>query len=128
MRFEARGAGAYEARLEDLAPGRWNVRVSASRGGRALGSATGEFGVDRFSLELARTRPDSATLAAVAEASGGRATRDAAAESWARALGSRALARGRTVSLRLWESPWVFALVVALLSAEWIVRRRRGLP
>jgi len=27
----------------------------------------------------------------------------------------------------LWHEPWAYALVVALLSAEWILRRRWGL-
>jgi hypothetical protein len=27
----------------------------------------------------------------------------------------------------LWHEPWAFALVIALLSAEWILRRRWGL-
>ncbi|MBI1798454.1 MAG: hypothetical protein HYR73_02075 [Candidatus Eisenbacteria bacterium] len=39
-----------------------------------------------------------------------------------------ALARGRPESVRLWESPWLFALVVGALSVEWFLRRRRGLP
>jgi len=43
-------------------------------------------------------------------------------------LPTRALARTRTESTRLWESPWVFAVVVGLLSLEWAWRRRRGLP
>ena len=27
----------------------------------------------------------------------------------------------------LWHEPWAFALIIALLSAEWILRRRWGL-
>ena len=27
----------------------------------------------------------------------------------------------------LWHEPWAFALIVLLLSAEWILRRRWGL-
>jgi hypothetical protein len=27
----------------------------------------------------------------------------------------------------LWHQPWAFAFVIALLSAEWILRRRWGL-
>jgi hypothetical protein len=27
----------------------------------------------------------------------------------------------------LWHEPWTFALIVLLLSAEWILRRRWGL-
>jgi hypothetical protein len=47
---------------------------------------------------------------------------------WARGLDPRALVRHQRATSRLWESPWLFALVVAMLSAEWTWRRRRGLP
>uniref|UniRef100_A0A832I419 VWA domain-containing protein n=1 Tax=Eiseniibacteriota bacterium TaxID=2212470 RepID=A0A832I419_UNCEI len=126
--FEPREAGAYVAALDDLPPGRWTVLARATRGGRELGRATAEFAVDRWSLEASRTLPDSATLAAVAAASGGRMSAGADVAAWARGLESRALARGRSESLRLWESPWLFALVVGALSVEWAWRRRRGLP
>ena len=77
---------------------------------------------------MARGLPDSAALAAVASAAGGRIADARQVERWARALPARALSLGRLESLRLWESPWVFALVVGLLSVEWFWRRRRGLP
>src|SRR5438067_13704941 len=35
--------------------------------------------------------------------------------------------RHQRAGSRLWESPWLFALVVAMPSAEWTWRRRRGL-
>jgi hypothetical protein len=128
VRFAPRATGSYEAVLEDLRPGRYRLAARAVRGGRELGRATGEFAVDRWSLELARSLPDSAALAAVARASGGRVTDAAQVGRWARTLPTRALARGRVESHRLWESPWVYALVLALLSVEWFWRRRRGLP
>ena len=128
VRFEPRAAGSYEAVLEDLPPGRYRLSARAVRGGRELGRAGSEFAVDRWSLELARSLPDSAALAAVARATGGRITDAAQAERWARTLPTRALARGRVESHRLWESPWVFALVIGLLGVEWFWRRRRGLP
>ncbi len=128
VRFEPRGAGAYEAALEDLAPGRWSVNARGARGGRELGRGRAEFAVDRWSLEEARVAPDSAGLAAMAHAAGGSVSGSADVERWARALPARALARRASASLRLWESPWVFAVVVALLSVEWAWRRRRGLP
>jgi hypothetical protein len=87
-----------------------------------------EFAVDRWSLEEARTVPDSMALVAAATASGGRTTRAGDVARWARDLQTKTLARGRTASLRLWESPWIFAVIVAALSLEWAMRRRRGLP
>jgi len=130
-------SGGYEAVIEDPAPGRYRVRARALAaqagaqppgGGGELGRATTEFAVDPWSLEEARTLPDSAGLAAVARASGGRIANASAAARWARGLPTRVLARSRSDSVRLWESPWVFALVVGMLSVEWAWRRRRGLP
>ena len=67
-------------------------------------------------------------MAAIAQATGGRVASAAQVARWARALPTRALALGRSESLRLWESPWVFGVVVGALSIEWLWRRRRGLP
>jgi len=125
--FVPGGPGAYSATFVSPGPGRWQASVRATRGGRELGRARAEFVVDRWTLEALRAQPDSAALAAIAEASGGRMGRAADAASWARQLDTRSLVRRRTTSTRLWESPWLFGLVVAMLSAEWAWRRRRGL-
>jgi hypothetical protein len=126
--FAPREAGSYEATVADLPPGRYRVRARATRSGQELGSSTSEFAVDRWSLEEARTDPDSATLAAVAAAGGGRLVSASDRGRAIRALPIRALAHAHTESLRLWESPWLFAVVVGALSLEWAWRRRRGLP
>ena len=128
LAFAPRGTGSYVATLASPGPGRWQVSVRASRRGQELGRARSEFAVDRWSLEAARSQPDSATLAAVAAAAGGRLASAADAGRWAHGLGARALVRARTASARLWESPWLFGAVVAMLGAEWATRRRRGLP
>ena len=128
VRFTARESGSYVASLDALRPGRYRVSARAVRGGQELGAATAEFAVDRWSLEEARAEPDSATLAAIAAGTGGRVTDAARVASWARTLPARALALDRSESIRLWESPWTFAMVVGLLGIEWAWRRRRGLP
>ena len=93
-----------------------------------MGRARTELVVDRWTLEALRAQPDSAAMAAIAAARGGRAGRAADVATWARTLDPRALVRHQRVTSRLWESPWLFALVVGMLSAEWTWRRRRGLP
>ena len=128
LTFVPRTSGSYVATLDDPSAGRYRVSVRATKGGIELGRATSEFAVDRWSLEESRAEPDDATLAAIAAASGGSTTTEAAAGGWARALPARAIARQRTDTHRLWESPWVFALIVGSLSIEWAWRRRRGLP
>jgi len=126
--FTPGGPGAYTSTFPSPGPGRWQASVRATRDGRELARARTEFAVDRWTLEALRAQPDSAAMAAIAEASGGRFGKASDAAAWARSLDPHALVRDRTASARLWESPWVFALVVAMLSVEWGWRRRRGLP
>jgi hypothetical protein len=128
LAFNAGSAGSYVATVEEAPPGRYTVTARAMRGGRELGRARSEFAVDRWSLEAARVEPDRGTLAAMTAAAGGKVVEEKDAGRWARSISPRALARVPTRSLRLWESPWVFAFAVAALSIEWIWRRRRGLP
>lgn len=128
VEFEPGEAGSYTATLEALPPGRWQLGARAVKDGRELAAATTAFAVDRWSLEALRAEPDSATLAAVARATDGRVGTAANAGTWARSLETRALARRRAASTRLWESPWLFAVLVGALAVEWTLRRRRGLP
>lgn len=128
LAFEPGEQGSYTAALDALPPGRWQVSARAVKDGRELASATTAFAVDRWSLEALRAEPDSATMAAIARASDGRVGEAATAGAWARGLETRALARRRAASTRLWESPWAFAFLVGALAVEWTLRRRRGLP
>lgn len=127
LRFVSRAAGSYEAVLPAPAAGRWNVNARALREGRELARARSEFAVDRWSLELASAQPDRAGLEALAASSGGRVLEPDASQPSGR-LQMNELARPRTSSTRLWESPWVFALLIGMLSVEWAWRRLRGLP
>jgi len=126
--FRAGGGGSYEAVFDELPAGRYRVTARALRGGNELGRAQTELAVDRWSLEAARTAPDSAGLARLAAETGGRSSGSEGVSRWAASLTTRELARGRRESRRLWESPWVFAAIVGALSMEWAWRRRRGLP
>jgi len=126
--FTAGAAGSYTAALDGFAPGRYRMNATATKAGRTLGRSGAEFAVDRWSLEEARALPDSATLAAVAQATGGRAGRAGDVAAWSRGLHANSAVRVRSTAVRLWESPWVFAAIVGVLSLEWIWRRRRGLP
>jgi hypothetical protein len=81
-------------------------------------------GVDR---EFVSPRLNEGWLRRVARASGGRYVRPAEASrivNWLHDTSPQQLAPERR---DLWHEPWAFALIVAFLSGEWILRRRWGL-
>jgi hypothetical protein len=77
--------------------------------------------------EFADPRLNEGFLRRVARTSGGRYVR-AAEASRVPALLTSAIPQNAAPERRdLWHEPWAFALIVLLLSAEWILRRRWGL-
>ena len=125
--LESRGQGAYGTVLDNLPPGRYTASATAAVGGRSAGSANAEFWVDAQSIEWQDVAPDAGLLAQVAQASGGRTVKPGREGDVAAALAMARPRAARDASVRLWESPIVFALLASILSAEWWIRRRRGL-
>jgi hypothetical protein len=81
-------------------------------------------GADR---EFADPRLNEGVLRRLARHSGGRYVRAGEASkvvSWLQETVPRRIAPERG---DLWHEPWAFALIIVLLSAEWILRRRWGL-
>jgi hypothetical protein len=121
------GQGGYGASAEGLPPGRYEATATATLGGRTVGSARATFWVDAQSAEWQETAPDPGLLAAVAQASGGTVVAAGHEGTLASALAAARPRAGRERALRLWESPLAFGLATSLLTAEWWIRRRRGL-
>ncbi len=118
----------YRGSIGHLPPGPYALRAVASLGGEEVGTASGEFVVERFSLEDSETRRRSALLKRIAEESGGGyyvpETLDDLPEdvpmTWAE--------RTARTEYELWNSPWLLLGFVGLMSAEWALRRKQGLP
>ncbi|MGH7724387.1 MAG: hypothetical protein ACREOU_03070 [Candidatus Eiseniibacteriota bacterium] len=125
--LESRGQGGYGTVLDNLPPGRYTASATATVGGRSAGSANAEFWVDAQSIEWQDVAPDAGLLAQVAQASGGRTVKPGREGDVAAALAVARPRAARDASVRLWESPFVFAILASILSAEWWIRRRRGL-
>lgn len=118
----------YTASLGSLEAGEYFFDVEASVSGERIGEDEGEFVVERFSLEDAETRMRPALLQRLADDTGGAfccpATLDALPEGVPMSWTSRRLDR----EIELWNSPWMLLAAVGLLSVEWALRRRKGLP
>jgi uncharacterized membrane protein len=108
-------------------PGLHRVNVSARRGNAALGSTEAWFYVGGASRELAEPRLNRPFLERLSARSGGRYLEPAEVDrlrSWLQAVEPLEPEAGRR---DLWNRPWTIALVIALLSTEWTLRRRWGL-
>jgi hypothetical protein len=105
----------------------YRVHAEARRGATVLGAEDRWFYVGGGDREFADPRLNEGFLRRLARASGGRYVRPGEAGrigSWLRA------AEPQHAALEprdLWHTPWAFAFIVALLSTEWILRRRWGL-
>ena len=124
-----------EGRLRDLTPGRYALELDLP----ALGGvqrddaksaplrATFEV-VAPPSRELVDLECNEALLRQIAAASGGRVFRPDEADELEALLTAQTAHRVERQSQPLWRWWVVLALLVALLSAEWIVRKSCGLP
>lgn len=108
-------------------PGLYRIRAEARRGSSTLGADDQWFLVGGGDREFADPRLNEGVLRRLARASGGRyALADQAGElaSW---LEAAAPPPAEPVRRDLWDQPWAFALLILLLSVEWILRRQWGL-
>ena len=127
LRHADPGGGRYTAALGLEQPGLYRLHAEARRGTVILGAADRWMDVGGADREFADPRLNEGFLRRVARNSGGRYVREAEASkiaSWLQATVPQNAAPERR---DLWHEPWAFALIVGLLSAEWILRRRWGL-
>ncbi|MFW6336443.1 MAG: hypothetical protein ACOC3G_04885, partial [Phycisphaeraceae bacterium] len=135
---------------------RWRARVFPDRGGRfeisaelmqsAAAAEDGENGQDTEQRVVANQRTefivqgsqreledpqtDEALLRRIARLTGGgyaEVSDDAAATQWIETLRDEPITTRRVQTSRMWNSPWVLVAFVALVTLEWILRRKNRL-
>jgi uncharacterized membrane protein len=127
LRHAEAGSGRYTAALSPERPGLYRIRADARRGTTTLGTADRWMYVGGADREFADPRLNEGFLRRVARNSGGRYVRAAEASRVPAWLQSTVPQNAAPERRDLWHEPWAFALVIALLSAEWMLRRRWGL-
>lgn len=128
IRLNGQGGGTYAGRWESLPPGRYRLRATSAGAGGARASATSEFVVDDWSPEYLASQSDARTLDRMAQVSGGASGAPDRIPSLSGKIASSAATSGKVREHRLWESPLFYLVAVGLLSGEWFLRRKRGLP
>jgi uncharacterized membrane protein len=129
LTFHRDGAedGRFVSAFRPGAKGVYTLHAHASRAGAALGTVDQTFYVGGADPELADPRLNENVLRRIARASGGRYVPLADAARVASWLEETAPEPGGLEPHDLWQQPWLLALVIGLLAAEWILRRRWGL-
>jgi hypothetical protein len=127
LRGDPEVPGRFTGQLTPDVAGLYRVQGEARRGVRSLGPVDAWFHVGGADREFADPRLNDAFLRRLARASGGEYLAAGDASRLPSLLLSSAPRALEPERRDLWHEPWTFALVVALLSAEWILRRRWGL-
>lgn len=127
LRREGGGSGLLTSAAALDQPGLYRVHAEARRGRDALGTADRWVYAGGSDREFADPRLNEGVLRRIARATGGRyvsAAEVSKVVSWLDAASPQSAQPERR---DVWHQPWVYAIVIALLTAEWILRRRWGL-
>ena len=127
VRRVAESKGRFTSAFVPDRPGAYHVRVEATRGGESLGTSDRWMLVGGGDREFADPRLNEAWLRRLARTTGGRYVRANDAGRVASWLQETAGQRAEPERRDLWHQPWAIALVILLLSTEWVVRRWWGL-
>jgi uncharacterized membrane protein len=122
-----RAPGRYDATVRVDRPGMYRVDADVRRGAASLGRALRWWYVGGTDREFADPRLNEPWLRRVARQSGGRYVRPPDVSRIAGWLKEGVPGQVAPERRDLWHEPWAFVAIVALLSAEWILRRRWGL-
>jgi len=117
----------FVANFAPSQPGLYRVSASVTQGGREAGSATAAVLVGGADTEMADPRLNAALLERLASATGGQMLAVGGIDDLADVLRANVPAAALAVRTDAWHNAWSFALLIALLSAEWLLRRRWGL-
>lgn len=120
--------GRYRGSLPGLPPGDYRIEGRARREGAELGADESEMTVAPYRMELEDPAPDFEMLREIARESGGAFVPLAQAGEVPALLDPQPITDRSVRELPFLESPVLFLLLLALLGAEWGLRRRRGLP
>jgi len=119
--------GRYAAPLTLDRPGVYRVSAEARRGSTVLGTAERWTLIGGADAEMADPRLNEEVLRRISRASGGQYLRADSVSRLALMLSPSVDRPGAPRVQELWHSAWIFDALVALLTAEWTLRRAWGM-
>jgi hypothetical protein len=124
-----RKAGLYEASYVPRLPGAYRAQVTATApDGSDVGRVQTGWTSDPAAEEFRDLRSNRALLDRLARATGGQAVASSDLDDFVKTLSTRHAEITEPYVRPVWHQPWVFLLAILCLTAEWGIRRTRGLP
>lgn len=127
MRREGSDNTRFKVSLPPLGPGRYRVTGEADLPERTIASPPLDIAVSDVSVEFQRVDQDRQNLEMIARQSGGFYADEEGIDDLAGRIAVNPKVTPATSEMTLRTSLAVFAVVIALLSVEWIVRKRVGM-
>jgi uncharacterized membrane protein len=119
--------GRYAVSMRFDHAGVYRVEAIASRGSATVGTASRPALVGGVDLEMTQPRLNDAVLRRLSEETGGRYVNAAGADHLPSLLRESRADAGTPEQRDLWHNGWSLVMIVGLLAAEWVMRRRAGL-
>jgi hypothetical protein len=119
--------GEYHASQSGLPAGEYAAEAIAVTSGVEVGRDTTAFTVETYSVEFANTSQDVDFLRELAGRTGGRYALPTAATELARQLPRSPQPVLLHSEIEVWNSAWLFVAFIVFLTAEWLLRKRRGM-
>jgi hypothetical protein len=119
--------GDYTSTLRALPPNHYNFTGEVTRDGKKIGTKTGEFLVETYTLEDSDLKTNFDLLRKIAEVSGGKYYEKEQIGNLIDDLKLTEKEEQKTKEIQLWNSPILLAIFVLCLSLEWAIRKRSQL-
>jgi len=126
MRRDAAQNTRFKAVLQTLQPGRYLVRGRADLPGRSISSKAHEIQVSATSVEYRRVEQDRMALVGMALRTGGQYS-EASIDGIVGRINAQPRSSESASEITLRTSALLYLLILVLLSAEWMLRKRAGM-
>ena len=127
LTLENIGGGRYDGTLQVLEGGDYEFSGTAHQQGRILGRDAGKFTVEEFSLEYQNTRMNEDLLKRIASESSGEFY---ASDNFS-GLAEKLIFPDKYITIKneweIWNRIPMLITCILLLSAEWLIRKRKGM-
>lgn len=125
----SRKAGVYEATYVPRQPGPYRAHVTVKGpDGAEVGATQTGWTSDPAAEEFRDLRSNRPLLDRIARATGGQVVKAADLDDFVKTLPTRHAQITEPYVRPVWHQPWVFLLAILCLTAEWGLRRWKGLP